>query len=138
LVPIILDGENCWEYYPDGGVEFLRHLYRSAVAHPEIRPVRMSDHLREYPATDRITRLFAGSWISHNFAIWIGHEEDRTAWDLLHEARAFLLEHEAQEGVDPEALQRARRELKIAEGSDWYWWFGEDHSSAQDALFDQL
>ena len=26
----------------------------------------------------------------------------------------------------------------IAEGSDWFWWFGDDHSSSQDALFDQL
>jgi hypothetical protein len=28
--------------------------------------------------------------------------------------------------------------LYIAEGSDWYWWYGDDHSSAQDALFDYL
>ncbi|MBL8848765.1 MAG: hypothetical protein JNG89_03740 [Planctomycetaceae bacterium] len=138
LVPIILDGENCWEYYPDGGVSFLRQLYRGAASHPGIRPVRMSDHLREYPATDRISRLFAGSWISHNFAIWIGHAEDRAAWDALHEARTFLLEREAQGDAPPDALQKARRELQIAEGSDWYWWFGDDHSSAQDGLFDQL
>jgi alpha-amylase/alpha-mannosidase (GH57 family) len=136
LVPIILDGENCWEYYPDGGVRFLRELYRGAVAHPAIRPVRVSDHLKAHPATDRIARLFAGSWISHNFDIWIGHDEDRAAWDLLHETRAFLLEREAQ--GESEAVQNARRELEIAEGSDWFWWFGDDHSSTQDGLFDQL
>jgi hypothetical protein len=28
--------------------------------------------------------------------------------------------------------------MYIAEGSDWFWWFGDDHSSAQDALFDYL
>ena len=28
LVNVILDGENCWEHYPDGGVPFLRALYR--------------------------------------------------------------------------------------------------------------
>ena len=28
LLTIILDGENCWEYYPNGGVDFLRGLYR--------------------------------------------------------------------------------------------------------------
>ena len=138
LVPIILDGENCWEYYPDGGVSFLRELYRGAVKHADVKPVRMSEHLREYPATDRITKLFAGSWISHNFAIWIGHEEDRTAWDLLHETRTFLLEKESQGDAPPDALSKARRELEIAEGSDWYWWFGDDHSSEQDGLFDQL
>jgi alpha-amylase/alpha-mannosidase (GH57 family) len=138
LVPIILDGENCWEYYPDGGVEFLRTLYRSAARHPSIRPVRMSEHLRDHPATDRIGRLFAGSWISHNFAIWIGHHEDNTAWDLLHQTRQFLLQTQAQSHVAPAALARAWEELYIAEGSDWFWWFGDDHSSAQDDLFDQL
>ena len=28
LVPIILDGENAWEYYDRNGRPFLRHLYR--------------------------------------------------------------------------------------------------------------
>ena len=35
LVPVILDGENCWEYYPDGGVSFLRSLYHGAVRDPQ-------------------------------------------------------------------------------------------------------
>jgi alpha-amylase/alpha-mannosidase (GH57 family) len=138
LVPVILDGENCWEYYPDGGVRFLRALYRGAVEHPQIRPQRVRDYLREQPATDRIGSLFAGSWISHNFAIWIGHPEDNTAWDLLHQTREFLKQAEAERKASPEALAKAWEELLIAEGSDWYWWFGDDHSSAQDSLFDQL
>lgn len=136
VVPIILDGENCWEYYPDGGVEFLRTLYRNAARHGWVRPTRIRDCIRENPATDRIGRLFAGSWISHNFAIWIGHQEDNTAWDLLHATRQFLLQ--SQGHASPEALKRAWEEMYIAEGSDWYWWFGDDHSSAQDDLFDQL
>lgn len=138
LVPIILDGENCWEYYPDGGVEFLRTLYKSAAKHPVIRPARICDHLRENPASDRIGRLFAGSWISHNFAIWIGHHEDNTAWDLLHQTRQYLMQAQSQATSPPDALARAWEEMYIAEGSDWFWWFGDDHSSAQDDLFDQL
>ena len=27
IVPVILDGENAWEYYPQSGREFLRRLY---------------------------------------------------------------------------------------------------------------
>jgi len=27
VVPIILDGEKCWEYYPGSGREFLRPVY---------------------------------------------------------------------------------------------------------------
>ena len=138
LVPIILDGENCWEYYPDGGVGFLRTLYQRAAKHPHIRPVRVRDHVEKHPASDRIGHLFAGSWISHNFAIWIGHSEDNNAWDRLHETRAFLKQRQERGGIDADRLARAWEELYIAEGSDWFWWYGDDHSSAQDALFDQL
>jgi alpha-amylase/alpha-mannosidase (GH57 family) len=138
LVPIILDGENCWEYYPDGGVEFLRNLYRSCVENPSIRPVRIRDFLQEHPPTDHIGHLYSGSWISHNFAIWIGHHEDNTAWDLLHQTREFLRQKEAEGNTSQDVLNKAWEELFIAEGSDWFWWFGDDHSSAQDFLFDQL
>jgi alpha-amylase/alpha-mannosidase (GH57 family) len=138
LVPIILDGENCWEYYPDGGVKFLRTLYREAARHPKVGSYRIGDYLREFPPTDKINRLFAGSWISHNFAIWIGHQEDRDAWDLLHETRSFLVEKQTDSGLDKHAVEQAWEEIYIAEGSDWFWWYGEDHSSELDALFDQL
>lgn len=138
LVPIILDGENCWEYYYDGGVTFLRTLYQQAAAHPHIEPVKIGETLRKRPATDRIQNLFAGSWISHNFAIWIGHHEDNTAWDLLHLTREFLKQETEKKEAKPDAIERAWQEMYIAEGSDWFWWFGDDHSSAQDELFDQL
>ena len=158
LVPIILDGENCWEYYRDGGVTFLRTLYHEAARRGSINPVRIGDHLREHPATDRIDRLFAGSWISHNFAIWIGHHEDRTAWDLLHDAREHLKRATIREGeapaeprvsddlipragsagASPSRLAQAWQELFIAEGSDWFWWYGPEFGSAQDKLFDRL
>jgi len=138
LVPIILDGENCWEYYPDGGIKFLRTLYRDCAQRTTIDPIRVSDHLVEYPATDKIGQLFAGSWISHNFAIWIGHDEDNTAWDLLHQTRDFLERAAAQGTLDENTNAQAWEEIHIAEGSDWFWWFGDDHSAPQDALFDQL
>jgi len=138
LVPIILDGENCWEYYPDGGVGFLRALYRGCVENPSIRPQCVKDYLREHPASDRIGSLFAGSWISHNFAIWIGHQEDNTAWDLLFQTREFLKQVEAEKSAPAEAVRKAWEEIYIAEGSDWFWWFGDDHSSPLDGLFDQL
>ena len=148
LVPVILDGENCWEYFADGGVQFLRTLYRSCVSRPSVQPVRVQDHIREFPATDRISQLFAGSWINHNFDIWIGHSEDHTAWDLLHQTREFLKQTEFNQSqphpmqpaspIAPEVLARAWDEIYIAEGSDWFWWFGDDHSSAQDGLFYQL
>ena len=129
IVPIILDGENCWEYYRDGGVTFLRTLYHEAARRSSIQPVRIGDHLREHPATDRIDRLFAGSWISHNFAIWIGHHEDRTAWDLLHDAREHL-KRATPDKIPADKLAQAWQELLIAEGSDWFWWYGPEFGSA--------
>ncbi len=146
LVSIILDGENCWEYYPNGGLEFLRTLYRRVAEHPRLRPVCIGDYLDEYPASDRLGTLFAGSWISHNFGIWLGHPECNRAWDLVSQTREFLSLVEEQckqpgEGdsaITPDQLTRAWHELYIAEGSDWFWWFGDSHSSSQDSVFDQL
>jgi alpha-amylase/alpha-mannosidase (GH57 family) len=138
LVPVILDGENCWEYYPDGGVSFLRSLYRGAARDGRVRPVKIGEFLRAHPPAESLPRLFAGSWISHNFAIWIGHPEDNLGWDALHRARAFLVEEERSGRHDPSRIERAWHEVYIAEGSDWFWWYGDDHSSAQDGLFDHL
>jgi alpha-amylase/alpha-mannosidase (GH57 family) len=138
LVSVILDGENCWEHYPGGGVAFLRALYERCVRTRDLKPVQIGAFLEEYPPRDALPHLAAGSWIHHNFAIWIGHEEDNTAWDALHRAREHLLERVQQGHIHAEQLRRAWEELYIAEGSDWFWWFGEDHSSAQDALFDYL
>jgi alpha-amylase/alpha-mannosidase (GH57 family) len=142
LVSVILDGENCWEHYRGGGVDFLRALYQRCTKTPGVKPMKIGEYLERYPPRDTLPRLFAGSWISHNFAIWIGHGEDNTAWDALHRTREYLLrrQHELTESGRPmsEELRKAWEEIYIAEGSDWFWWFGDDHSSAQDALFDYL
>jgi hypothetical protein len=137
-VSIILDGENCWEYYSDGGRDFLRSLYRRVVQHPHIKPVRIGDAVKRWPATDKLGHLFAGSWISHNFGIWIGHHECNRAWDLLFQAREHLRAAEKSGDKTSEQLATAWRELQIAEGSDWFWWFGDSHTSAQDSVFDRL
>jgi alpha-amylase/alpha-mannosidase (GH57 family) len=138
LVSVILDGENCWEHYPGGGVDFLRALYKRCTTTAGVRTMTVGEYLERHPPHEALHRLFAGSWISHNFAIWIGHEEDNTAWDALHRTRDHLLRRQKEGGHTEEVLTRAWQEIYIAEGSDWFWWFGDDHSSAQDALFDYL
>ena len=138
LVTVALDGENCWEYYPDGGVAFLRSLYQGAARDPRINPTKVGTFLDNHPPTDRLSRLFAGSWINHDFAIWIGHPEDNKGWDALDRAREFLEGEQAAGRHDAATLERAWREIHIAQGSDWFWWYGDDHSSALDALFDDL
>ncbi|MER3415443.1 MAG: alpha-amylase/alpha-mannosidase [Gemmataceae bacterium] len=138
LVSVILDGENCWEYYAEQGVPFLRALYRRLAHTKGVRTVRVADYLQENPARVTLPRLFAGSWIHHNFDIWIGHEEDNSAWDLLHLTREYLKSRQARGVVPAETLKRAWEEIYVAEGSDWFWWYGPQHSSPQDALFDYL
>ena len=124
-VPVILDGENPWEHYPGGGVAFLRALFRILSNHPTIRTVTMS----EIEPRGELGGIVAGSWINRNFGVWIGHSEDRRGWELL--GRAY---RDLQGSTNALAWEC----LRAAEGSDWYWWFGEDFTSAQDLEFDAL
>ena len=136
LIPIILDGENAWEHFEGGGRPFLRAVYGRLAAHPELRTVTMSEACAETPATaPDLPRIFAGSWIDANFYIWIGHADDQRAWSQLADARQALNEPTS---AAPSAVAEAREEVLIAEGSDWFWWYGDDHSSAHDLEFDDL
>jgi hypothetical protein len=87
-----------------------------------------------------VNHIFPGSWINHDFGIWLGHPEDNKSWDLLGETRDFVVrwevEHPALE--DRARARMAWHSLHIAEGSDWNWWYGDDHSSALDGEFDRL
>ena len=132
LIPIILDGENAWEHFEAGGRPFLRALYRRLSAHRELRTVTMAEAC-EAPARE-VTSIFPGSWIDANFYIWIGHADDQRGWTQLAEARTTL---DTVAAGSP-AADAAREEILIAEGSDWFWWYGDDHSSAHDLEFDDL
>src|SRR5205807_6446111 len=141
-LPLILDGENAWEYYPGNGREFLRHFYGRISRDLDIRTLTVSEALREASEIPTVQGIAPGSWINANFDIWIGHKEDVTAWELLARAREFyaqqLARHERGEAGAPKAEQLAAafEALLMAEGSDWCWWFGPEHSSANDAEFD--
>ncbi|MBN2227069.1 MAG: hypothetical protein JW763_06860 [candidate division Zixibacteria bacterium] len=138
VVPIILDGENAWEYFPNDGREFLEGLYDALGNDPEIETIGLSDAAKTLtPVT--LPSLFAGSWINHNFRIWIGHHEDNAAWDLLSDTRKTLTDFEkAHPDFDREKLNLAWRQIHIAEGSDWCWWFGDEHIGAHNDQFDKL
>ncbi len=140
LVSIILDGENAWEYYPNDGREFLISLYKNLSADNAFKAVTASEFLETHQERGALTHLYPGSWINSNFAIWIGHDEDNRAWEYLTDARNTLETYEKQhpEESASEKLKKAWKEIYIAEGSDWNWWFGEDHSSANDEEFDRL
>jgi len=136
LVSIILDGENAWEYYKNDGHDFLRYLYEGLSKEERLKTVKVSEYLNEYDRGELLNRLHAGSWINANFSIWIGHEEDNRAWDYLAETRDDLeLFHRANPEKD---LSGAWKAIHVAEGSDWNWWYGDEHSTENQKDYDEL
>ena len=139
LVLIALDGENPWEYYPDGGRGFLSTLYSKLSHDTNLKTVRMDEFLGEHPPRETLNFLHSGSWIDQNFRIWIGSPEENRAWDCLKKTRSFLKTAAGKESAVPrEKQQLAWEEIYIAEGSDWFWWFGDDFTSDNDEEFDRL
>jgi alpha-amylase/alpha-mannosidase (GH57 family) len=137
LVPIILDGENAWEYYPRNGAEFLEQLYRKLTSADFARTVTFSEFLDLEPHRESLQTIAAGSWIYGCLATWIGHPEKNAAWEALSVARGAFARVDS-ESTDPHKRARAFKELMIAEGSDWLWWYGDDHQTANAAEFDLL
>ena len=134
LVPIILDGENAWEWYEANGRPFLRELYGRIAEDPQLEALTVSEALAKFEAQP-LQGIFPGSWINANFDVWIGAEEDNLAWEYLLAARRA---YDAAKNVPEESRKLAYEELLISEGSDWNWWYGPEHSSENRPEFDQL
>ena len=182
-VPIILDGENAWEYYKNNGYDFFNFLYEGLSANTEtISAVTVSEYIKKAENILKITdggqdgepveyedgktgvkikpffdikwnvdpdsefdfskiynipTIYPGSWINHDFRIWIGDREDNKAWDLLSKTRDYLVKKSkaSEAGGDYKA---AWEQIFIAEGSDYNWWYGEDRTSGIDEQYDSL
>ncbi len=153
ILSIILDGENAWGSYRNAGRAFLRSLYRRLADDPDIVTVTPSEFIegnaergvRAHPQDDQwtVSPLFCASWIDemgsphgNDLNIWIGSPEENRAWDLLGQARGRL----SAAGATPESHPLAFESLYIAEGSDWFWWFGDDFvlPAGGDWMFDWL
>ena len=143
-VCIFLDGENAWEYYPGNGREFLREFYKRIAGDGDFRAMTASEAIAAADGISTTSTIFPASWINANFDVWIGHQEDVSAWDLLWDAREAYAKAEAalekgRPGAPTKAgLAEAQESLLVAEGSDWCWWYGPEHSTANDAEFDAL
>ena len=136
LLTIILDGENAWEYFKNDGHDFLTYLYEGLSKEKRLKTVKISEYLDEYDRGETLKRLHAGSWINANFRVWIGHEEDNRAWDYLTETRDNL---EVFQKLNPaKNLSEAWKAIYIAEGSDWNWWYGDEHTTENHQDFDEL
>jgi len=138
IVPIILDGENCWEYYPDNGYPFLKQLYSKLVEHPDINLTTFRDYIKAHKERTTLPKLIAGSWVYGTFSTWIGDPAKNLAWDLLCQAKLDYDRVMASGKLAPEIAKRATEQLAICEGSDWFWWFGDYNPAESVSDFDQL
>jgi len=119
LVVLALDGENPWGTFPRNGLDFLRELYGRLTGHPGITPVFFEDHLaRRKPGSE--IRLKPGTWLG-SFSKWSGSPAKNRGWEILSRARRACGPVE---------------EILVAEGSDWFWWFGEEPTGEFAFLFD--
>jgi alpha-amylase/alpha-mannosidase (GH57 family) len=143
-VCLFLDGENAWEYYPGNGREFLREFYRRIATDQDFRALTASEAIAAAKNVPTNGGIFPASWINANFDVWIGHAEDVAAWELLWDARqaygraAEARKQDRSDAPTENALLTAFESLLAAEGSDWCWWYGPEHSTANDAEFDAL
>jgi len=149
VVTVILDGENAWEYYPDNGYHFLKGLYEALSVSHEIHSATCSEILVNSEAR-RLHHIHPGSWINSNYGIWIGHPEENRAWELIAKARDAAVRNSPRvaellaNGVtDLAAIQDKTdaaicRDLFAAQGSDWFWWYGDDHFTSHGEQFDLL
>jgi alpha-amylase/alpha-mannosidase (GH57 family) len=151
VLTVILDGENAWGEYREDARPFLHALYALLEEDDEIQTVTFSEFLGgnairgivPHPLEEqtKVYDLFIGSWIDENssspgvdLGTWIGEKEENRGWELLAQARSVLGETKATPEGAPESFQA----LYMAEGSDWFWWFGADQDSGNDEEFDDL
>lgn len=147
LLTVILDGENAWSAYREDARPFLHALYGLLEVDREIQTVTFSEYLDGNPlravrthgieSHEKVHQLFTGSWIDElgsargvDLGTWIGEAEENRAWELLGAVRDEIDGH----GGSPATLDA----IYAAEGSDWFWWFGDDQESGNDPAFDDL
>ncbi|HPC77799.1 MAG TPA: glycoside hydrolase family 57 protein [bacterium] len=136
LVVIALDGENCWSYYPENGWEFLVSLYERLSSTAGLKAVTVSNFMEIDNNYDVLNGISPGSWINMSFDTWIGQPATNKAWDYLTRVRQDLEDY--RDKIDEKSYESALRELLIAEGSDWFWWYNRYHNVKEDKLFDEL
>lgn len=141
LLTVALDGEN-WMFmsefqHHDNARPFMAEWYGRLADHPTIVTTTPSEFLEKDTSLPEIQTIGTGSWIDGTLRTWAGEEEESLAWQRLIEARQELVAFEELNPNHP-GLTAAWESLYIAEGSDWYWWYGLDQDSGYDENWDVL
>ena len=165
LLTVVLDGENAWEMYrlEHDGKGFHHALYTALEESQEVGELitvtpaeyihgNLDRGVAPHPTNDQreLEPLWRGSWIDSSYATWIGESEENLAWNYLLQARADLERSglprpnptapaPSEDDAQSWAEYNAYLEIYAAEGSDWFWWYGQDQTSASndDTPFDR-
>ncbi|MDT8387938.1 MAG: glycoside hydrolase family 57 protein [Thiogranum sp.] len=137
-VPIILDGENAWEHFPENGYYFLRGLYRKLAEHPTLKLSTFSECLDDDVEVASLDTLVSGSWVYGTFSTWIGDRDKNRGWDMLGDAKRAFDKICSDGTLDGEQIAAAQLQLAICEGSDWFWWFGDYNPADSVSDFESL
>lgn len=137
LLTIALDGENCWENYHNDGNDFLEYIYTLIENDSTLETVLISDYIRNDKHKKTLNKIYSGSWIDKTFQYWIGEPTKNKAWSYLKDTKNTL-EAFAKQNKNYPHIEAAHNELMIAQGSDWFWWYGEPNNSGQDFVFDYM
>lgn len=135
MLTIALDGENCWENYENDGNDFLESIYSKICSDDSLETVLISDYISADRNPKILTKIHPGSWINKNFNFWIGEPVKNLAWQYLNNVRNDIINIL---NSNPEKKNAVMKEIYMAEGSDWFWWYGEPNNSGQDNIFDFL
>ncbi len=138
VLPVILDGENAWEHFPENGYYFLRGLYKTLAAHPTLKLTTFSECLDEGIEIDALSDMVSGSWVYGTFSTWIGDRDKNRGWDMLGDAKCAFDKACASGKLDSEQIVAAQLQLAICEGSDWFWWFGDYNPADSVSDFESL
>jgi alpha-amylase/alpha-mannosidase (GH57 family) len=93
--------------------------------------------------------LATGSWVYGDLSTWIGEESENKAWNMLNKLRQEFIKipliDEVIQLKEPQKTDRTKYYLYKAwhtlfatEGSDWFWWYGNDWDSGNDQYFSRL
>jgi alpha-amylase/alpha-mannosidase (GH57 family) len=141
LLTVALDGEN-WMFmsefqHQDNGRPFTEEWFSRLTTHPTVVTTTPGEFLEKNLTLPEIDVIGTGSWIDGTLSTWAGEAEESLAWQRLVEARQALVAFE-EENPSHSGLEDAWESLYIAEGSDWFWWYGLDQDSGYDEMWDVL
>ncbi|MEN3015334.1 MAG: glycoside hydrolase family 57 protein [bacterium] len=145
------DGENVWTYYQNDGKDFLMALYDLLQKDDRIKTMTPKEYITQIKPIDKqweLEPLATGSWVHGDLTTWIGEESENQGWNLLNKVRqefikipyiteisTSLIEEPSKLNREKYYLYKAWHTLFAAEGSDWFWWYGNDWDSGNDKYF---